>query len=375
MKAINELYEEIKNAERIHIYGAGLMGKALLKCLSERPFNKKIDSFIVKSLANNPPSVEGVPVFDLLSALLFKDELVLVALHEKYIQEAIEDIKNVGFKKVIPVTFDCDLWAKIRLDWMIENGLPEWRGIELLDDCIKESNIISSQNNKELKLYVVHSTADKELKEKVGYKKFEVPIQVGASLADNKIYEICDDQGENISDKNRQYCELTGLYWIWKNDSSDYVGLCHYRRRFCIKEEQAEHILNSDIDVIVTAPLVNFTSVRRQYVTDHDENDWDIMIDAIKELYPEYYLDANKVQNGQFYYAYNMFIAKKKIFDEYCQWLFSILNYCEKRISPKADVYQNRYAGFLAERLLTIYLVHNKQYRIVIADKHFIESV
>ena len=99
------------------------------------------------------------------------------------------------------------------------------------------------------------------------------------------------------------------------------------------------------------------------------------MMEAISKLYPEYLKAADKVQNGIYYYAYNMFIAKREIVCEYCEWLFSILGYCEKRINVKEDIYQNRFAGFLAERLFTIFLTHNKQYKVYIAKKHFIESM
>lgn len=68
-----------------------------------------------------------------------------------------------------------------------------------------------------------------------------------------------------------------------------------------------------------------------------------------------------------------MFIAKREILNNYCKWLFDILDYCEKRILKKNDVYQERYAGFLAERLLTIYFTHNQQYKLAVAKKHFIQ--
>ncbi|MBQ3973839.1 MAG: DUF4422 domain-containing protein, partial [Lachnospiraceae bacterium] len=55
-----------------------------------------------------------------------------------------------------------------------------------------------------------------------------LPVQVGAAGKEDLGY-VRDDSGDNISGKNVNYCELTGLYWAWKNLEADYIGLAHYR--------------------------------------------------------------------------------------------------------------------------------------------------
>lgn len=75
----------------------------------------------------------------------------------------------------------------------------------------------------------------------ISHKEFEKPKLEGyKSLLVGSIFhpdikekfDYCDDAGDNISFKNKSFCELTGLYWIWKNSNADIIGLCHYRRYF-----------------------------------------------------------------------------------------------------------------------------------------------
>ncbi len=220
---------------------------------------------------------------------------------------------------------------------------------------------------------MAHSIADRVLKEKAVNHSFEIPIQVGAALTNQRIAVVTDSQGDNISKKNKKYCELTALYWIWKNDTAKYVGLSHYRRRFEISEQMAAWLPESDIDVILTVPVLNISGVRQQYCMDHIASDWDIMMELLGYLHPNYLNTANKVQKGNYYYAYNMLIARKEILNQYCEWLFPILLCCEDKIGERQDAYQGRYLGFLAERLMTIFFEHHKgEYKTAIAKKHFI---
>ena len=378
---INIMDDSIKRilaARTIIIYGAGTMGRALKKCLTERPFNLSIFLFIVRNMSDNDSCVDGISVIDIESACKYRNELVLVALNGKLIAEAVSDLRKAGFTNIIPISFDGDEWTIIRSKWIIANdvlpndvtffsgGTDEYdyvhRNIKL--DCLSDR----------FHIYVAHSVYDKELSRTPIIIDYEIPIQVGAALTDKHLFTILDSSGiDNISEKNRQYCELTGVYWAWKNDKSDYIGFCHYRRRFVLTDELIRNIIDDDIDVVVTCPILNFEGVRTQYGKDHVIEDWDVFMSVIEEIAPSYLDAAKQVQNDIYYYAYNIFIMKRYLFDDYCNFIFPILGECEKRIGQKKDVYQNRYIGFLAERLLSIYLTMNRQLRIAIADKTFYE--
>lgn len=373
MQDINRIIEEIMSAEEVIIYGAGDMGRALKKCLESEPFNKQISAYIVQNMKNNPSDIEGSPVISISSGESYKNKLLLVALNDKIIQEALTVIQMYKFENVIPVSFDGDLWCKIRDLWFESH-----REILTISYRHYEAEKVSERENYEIDMphvYVAKSVYDKQINEKMPQKEYERYIQVGATLTSETIAEIKDNVGNNISDKNRQYCELTALYWMWKNDRAPILGLSHYRRRFLIKEDKLELFERSCYDVAVTVPILNFAGVKQQYAKNHSEDDWNILLQAIQEISPQYLHTAMEVGQGIYYYAYNMFIAKREFIDAYCNWLFPILECCEQKIGDKQDLYQNRYIGFLAERMLTIFLnYHKDDYEVCIVDKHFVET-
>lgn len=372
MDTMNSELQQIKLAKHIVIYGAGDMGRALKHCLQDFPFDKEVIAFLVDNKENNPDEVEGLPALDVTTAGKFSNELVLIALHEKHMPGLHDKVRNLGFHDVIDVTFDSDIWSNIRDSYFKTHWDQLGGGISYIH-CPQVSEAKSGSLTN-INVYVVHSIYDHELRENSVPKIYEVPIQVGAALTDLKICEVKDNLGENISCKNRQYCELTALYWIWKNDkTSKVIGLSHYRRTFSLNENQMMAFETSDTDVMVTVPVLNLRGVREQYSKDHSRNDWDILMKAIHEMSPDYVEAARNVAEGYYYFAYNMLIAKRGFFEDYCAWLFPIMEYCEKRIGRKDDSYQNRYIGFMAERMLTIFLQNNKdKYKFWVADKHFV---
>jgi len=221
------------------------------------------------------------------------------------------------------------------------------------------------------------------------------PIQVNSLLASYDISEICllDSKGENISIKNKNYCELTALYWVWKNTNEDIVGLMHYRRFFNIllktiikphrvvkvaidskkilklntQEEIIKKRVNNILDkyeVILPYPRYykyNKHTLNSQYEAEHIASDWETCINVLLNKYPEYKESVNKFfENSNKIYGLNMFISKKTWSDNYCAWLFDILFEVEKKIKISTNPYQQRVFGFLSERLLTLYILHHK---------------
>lgn len=207
------------------------------------------------------------------------------------------------------------------------------------------------------------------------------PIQVNAKKNEHFL-PVTDDTGDNISEKNDRFCELTALYWIWKNDHhSQYIGLCHYRRYFKmsfnffdLKKTQYEKRSIDENDVRISSRVIKYLkkgfiilprphdfgkiSVQEQYKKYHSPQDLQILKKIVLQSYPEYINAWDHVFHGHKLYAFNMFIMNRDTFNKYMTWLFSILFKAEKEIPPKEDVYQNRTFGFMAERLLYVYLEH-----------------
>ncbi len=216
-----------------------------------------------------------------------------------------------------------------------------------------------------------------------------MPIHVGREGKDNLGY-VGDNTGENISIKNPNYCELTGLYWAWKNLDCEYIGLCHYRRYFAHKskssklEDKKQAIFTRDdyeqllqqYDVILPKKRNYYIeTVRSQYEHAHNKRDLDEIEKIIKMQYPSYIEAFEKVMNSRKLHIYNMFVMNKALFDEYCTWLFDILFTLEKRIDiTNYDKYNARIFGFLSERLFNIWL-EKKQLKIKTVNVVFLEKI
>lgn len=212
-----------------------------------------------------------------------------------------------------------------------------------------------------------------------------LPLHVGAEGKESIGYTP-DNTGDNISGKNANYCELTGLYWAWKNLKADYIGLAHYRRHFSngkqlgdkkdkvINQTELEKCL-SEADILLPKPRNYWIETNySQYAHAHHAIDLDTTRAIIQEKYPEYikaYDESMKRTTG---HRFNMFIMKKDKFDEYCEWLFDILFELENRLDISSyNKNDARVFGFVSERLLDIWL-ETKGYNYKTMPYVFMES-
>ncbi len=201
-----------------------------------------------------------------------------------------------------------------------------------------------------------------------------IPIQVGAAGKESIGYAR-DDVGENISRKNPHYCELTALYYAWKNEDADYIGLCHYRRCFTRKErhtaegkwreiltqEDWRHLLTSHPVVVPDKRRYFIETNRSHYCHAHPAVGLTETEAVIREMYPEYEPAFQVVMNRTWAHMFNMFVMRRDLFDAYMTWLFAILFELEKRVDMTGwDSFQQRIFGFVSEILLDVWLEANK---------------
>lgn len=188
------------------------------------------------------------------------------------------------------------------------------------------------------------------------------PIHVGRSISQFKLEMsdmIGDDAGDNISEKNNKYSELTAQYWGWKNLDCEYIGLCHYRRYFVsrITVENIDNILSGH-DVILRKKSVMGGCLMNWLAESTCLEDAYIFYFVLQKMFP----DKKQIIEHYFWktnilYANNMFICKKDLFDKFAEWQFRILSETEKYLRPSGYIRMNRAIGYMAESLWGLFVL------------------
>lgn len=200
-----------------------------------------------------------------------------------------------------------------------------------------------------------------------------------------------DDEGENISEKNPNYNELTAIYWAWKNlKDVDAVGLVHYRRLFFDKRPynlnnvisvEKVHQLLQKYDVLLPKKRNYYIETNySHYIHAHHKEPLDKTREIIKKSYPAYLKEFDRVMKNRKAHMFNMFIMKREAFDSYCKFMFDVLGKLENTIDiSNYSVQEARVFGYISELLMDVWLYTTKEsYKEIswgqIGSKHFVKK-
>ncbi len=342
------------NTSKLIIFGARSI--ALGACLAiEKLYPEcEVIGFMVSSLKENPNRLCELPVIE-TDDYKDKDIPVLIAIPEDVQNVVMDILSDKGFKHIYCLTSSKE--AELMAGY--------YESIGRFPSLYNEDDPYNRTDSK-AEIYMAKFYRDKPLKNAYSIPDWVHPIQVGAALTDQRITELTDDSGENISTKNVNYCELTALYWIWKNklcaeETDKYFGLFHYRRFLDITDDGLMAMKAENVDVLLPYPLLHEPDISEHHSRYIKESDWDAMLQALKELHPDYAERFQEILRQPYLYNYNMIIAKRDILKDYCEWLFPILKRTEELSTPKGWERADRYIGYLGENLLTLYFMYHAE--------------
>lgn len=366
--------------KRLYIFGAHSRAQTLAVYLKYLYAEITVEAFLYDNGEPNPAKIEGIPVICLKPSLasdvsFHRNYPVFLGTRGVYHEKLTRKLRALGFQEIYPVTVELDL--RLRNAYLKKYFAESGRKFVKIDDLagVSEHECSPAGSVSAAAVYVVGSVFDKPLQNEYRLAPCEMVIQAGAALTSQRLADggLTDDIGDHISDQNRQFCELTALYWIWKHAPEEIIGLCHYRRHFLLPEDWVEKMDANDIDVILPIPLYVAPSLEENYKKRHNPKDWDYMMECLKEREEGTWREAVEFFRGNLYSPCNMLIMRRNVLDELCTWLFPLLFQVAKHEGQRKDPYQNRYPGFLSERLITFFVEKNREkYRMVYADKNFL---
>lgn len=347
---------------KLAIYGAQGYALGAYKAIQTLYPKREISCFLVTHMDGNPSVLGGIPVKELI---LFSEETsdgekrdmeILIATPEKVQSDIEEILENYGFRCYRRLTYE----RRVELMQIYHARLGRFLPLAALP---------VGYHMPFVRMYQAKSQLDKPLRENGPLPPYLFPIQVGAAENLLRVDDLMDNTGDNISEKNGNYCELTALYWIWKNKlSSDgtadnetvqYFSLCQYRRRFELGDDDLLRLVDNCVDAVLPYPLPYEPDINAHHERYVKEMDWKVALQALGELQPEYAAALPEILGQQYLYNYNLILAKKNVLREYCEWLFPILFRIEELSVLKGSPRNDRYIGYLGETFETLYFMKN----------------
>lgn len=344
------------------IYGAQGIALGAYEAIHNLYPIRKIRCFLVTERANNEKYLCGVPVLELeafsqsLSAQEKENIEILIATPENMMSAIEVRLEECGLQYYIRLT--SSRWSELMLCHYVCD--KEYMPLRALPVGYHEAD---------MHIFMAKFYKDKPISSEYDMPEWVMPIQVGAALCKERVANILDCDGENISAKNVNYSELTALYWIWKNrlvypsatTQYEYYGLTHYRRILELTEDDVLRLADNEVDVVLPYPMPYEPDIEEHHKRYLKSGDWDAVNKAVMEIQPEYAREFPRILKQKFFYNYNIILARKEILSEYCGWLFSILERVEEISVPKCKDRADRYMGYIGETLETLYFMVRKK--------------
>ena len=332
----------------IAIFGAQGHALGAYMAISELFPKRKVNVFLVSSLKGNPAEIDGIPVRKIedyakeLKSDAKSSVEVIIATPENTQSDIEEILENSGF--LYYRALDSAAWAELMKSFYIRKG--NYQPLSIMP---------VGHNRPFVRVYMARYEKDKVLREECKLKDYMHYVQAGAKNAKNRVAELRDNIGVNISEKNGNYSELTVLYWIWKNklnicgddvdESRQYFGLAQYRRFLDLSDDDILRLQDNDIDVVLPYPMPYEPCIHAHHERYLKNDDWEAMKQSLSELQPKYVNKLEKILGQEYFYNYNVILAKKKVLREYCEWLFPVLARAEELSIPRGNERNDRYIG------------------------------
>lgn len=347
---------------QIVIYGAQAIAYSTYKAMAKR--GKDTLAFVVTKKEGNPERLDGIPVLSMrefFSKSQDNKKLPIYIATPESVQSEISNIlKTAGCLRIECLTSE-RFGALLEAFFADTSEFMPLIQAETQDDM---SNAVSIAEM--ICIYQAVHEKDRQLARDYVNDSWVKPIQVGAALAGQRFDDMLhDDAGKNISAKNRAYAELTALYWAWHNSPAQVIGLAHYRRLLDINASQLRLLQANKLDAILPYPMSYFPQSGMHHKRWVRDEDWEAIMRAMREIYPEYAKAVPNIFAGEYFYNYNLLCARREVMDAYCSWLFAICDRAQRYIGSKEPSAMYKYFGYGGESLCDIFFMYNKdKYRL-----------
>ena len=369
VKRIDDILAKVSG--EIAIYGAGVVAYNIAEALREI-YRLNCRRFFVSEAANT--SGFGGIRAEVFSKERFREwgsPLILVATPPVYHEAIVEKLCENGVEEYCLVDPDAEYslmgeFYRRKRGFSTVESLPGYPR-----ENFRERNL---SERKRVEVYMAVSAWDKPLKERYEMPPWIIPVQAGRKLAKEGLLDRgdlmrTDDFEGGISGKNGNYFELTVTYWAWKERRADYKGLCHYRRVFDLSESDLDKIKRNDVDALLPLPYLCRPDAGEQYFRYVSKEDFEAFLRAVSKVYPKRRDEIHGILKEELLYNYNMVIAKEHIFDEYCEFMFSILFEVEEDFKRQGMVRNDRYLAYLGELLTSVYFTMQGRERKIVHGK------